>query len=366
MATSNWPSSALLDLIGTELPIIQAPMAGAQGADLAIAVGQAGGLGSLGCAILSANEIKEADQQIRRATNRPFNLNFFCHHPPETDAHAEAAWLARLAPYMAEYGTEPAKLPLRGLAPFDETLCGVVEDLRPKVVSFHFGLPEPKLLARVKQAGAVVLSSATTVAEARWLAQAGADAVIAQGLEAGGHRGMFMETDITGQVGTMALVPQIADAVDLPVIAAGGIADGRGLAAAMALGAAGAQIGTAYLLTPQSAISALHRDALRASSDQDSALTNVFSGRPARALKNRAVRELGPMAADAPAFPLGAAALTPLRKAAEASGSADFTPLWSGQAGALAEEIDAGELTRKIAADALGRLRALAGPIKGR
>lgn len=320
MTKTSWPSDALLDLIGTELPIIQAPMAGAQGAELAIAVAQAGGLGSLACAMLRPEDILEADQQIRRATNRPFNLNFFCHRPPETDPEAEAAWLARLAPYLTEYGLEPPQLPLRGLGTFGEALCGLVEDLRPKVVSFHFGLPEPELLARVKQAGAVVLCSATTVAEARWLAQAGADAVIAQGLEAGGHRGMFLETDITGQVGTMALVPQIVDAVGVPVIAAGGIADGRAVAAAMALGAAGVQIGTAYLLTPQSTISELYRAALRASSDRGSAVTNVFSGRPARSLKNRVVRELGPMAHDTPAFPLAASALAPLRKAAESRG----------------------------------------------
>jgi len=336
-------------------------MAGAQGAELAIAVGQAGGLGSLPCAMLGADDIREADGQIRQATNRPFNLNFFCHAPPEPDPEAGAAWAETLGPYLAELGVEPPKQSSGGRGPFDETLCVLVEEIRPKVVSFHFGLPEPELLKLVKATGAVVLSSATTVAEARYLADAGVDAVIAQGIEAGGHRGMFLATDMSDQVGTMALVPQIVDAVDIPVIAAGGIADGRGLAAAMALGAAGAQIGTAFLLTPQSKISDLYRQALRESHDDDTALTNVFSGRLARGLKNRLIEETGPIAADIPAFPLAAVPLAPLRKAAEAKGSTDFTPLWSGQAGALAQEIDASELTRQIADQALHRLSGLAG-----
>ena len=365
MARTNWPSNALLDLIGTELPIIQAPMAGAQGADLAIAVAQAGGLGSIPCAMLREDAIREAAQQLRQASNRPFNLNFFCHRAPEHDDQTEAAWQGRLAPFMAELGVEPPGKPGRARMPFDEAMCALVEELRPSIVSFHFGLPAPELFGRVKEAGAVVLASATTVAEARFLTKAGVDAVIAQGVEAGGHRGMFLETDVAGQVGTMALVPQIVDAVDVPVIAAGGIADGRAMAAAMALGASGAQIGTAYLLTPQSTISELHRAALRASKDGDTALTNVFTGRPARGLSNRAVRELGPMAPETPDFPLAANALAPLRKAAEARGSADFTPLWSGQAGALAREIDAGELTRKIADEALDRLRGLSAQTHG-
>ena len=360
MPKTGWPSAALTDLIGTELPIIQAPIAGAQGADLAIAVAQAGGLGSLPCAMLGEDDIRAGDRTIRKATNRPFNLNFFCHKPPKRDAAREAAWAEKLAPYMAELGVEPPKETGGGRAPFDEAVCALVEEIRPKVVSFHFGLPEPGLFQRVKATGAVVLSSATTAAEARHLANAGVDAVIAQGVEAGGHRGMFLSTDMTDQVGTMALVPQIVDAVDIPVIAAGGIADGRGVAAAMALGAAGAQIGTAYLLTPQATISDLYRDALKRSNDGDTALTNVFTGRLARGLKNRIVRELGPIAPDAPAFPLAAVPLTPLRKAAEARGADDFTPLWSGQAGAMAREIDAGELTRQIAEEALERLGALA------
>jgi len=359
MAKTNWPSNRLLDLIGTELPIVQAPMAGAQGAELAIAVAQAGGLGSIPCAMLREEAIRAAVKQLRRASNRPFNLNFFCHRPPEHNDQTEAAWRARLAPFMAEFGVEPPDKPGTARMPFDETMCALVEELRPSIVSFHFGLPAPALFGRVKQTGAVVLASATTVAEARFLANAGVDAVIAQGVEAGGHRGMFLETDIAGQVGTMALVPQIVDAIDLPVIATGGIADGRAMAAAMALGASGVQIGTAYLLTPQSTISELHRGALRDSSDGDTALTNVFTGRPARGLSNRAVQELGPMALETPDFPLAANALAPLRKAAEAQGSADFTPLWSGQAGAMAREIDAGELTRKIADQALDRLRGL-------
>jgi len=356
----TWPSDALIDLLGIDLPIIQAPMAGAQGAELALAVAGAGGLGSLACAMLSEDDIRAEIDQICQATNRPFNLNFFCHQAPQPDPAADEAWRSRLAPYYGEFGIEAPEDGGGGLKPFGEAMCSLVEDLRPKVVSFHFGPPERALFERVKQAGAIVLASATTVAEARHLADAGVDAVIAQGAEAGGHRGMYLSSDISSQVGTLALVPQIVDAVDLPVIAAGGIADGRGLAAAFALGAVGAQIGTAYLFTPQARISELHRAALNSSRDDGTALTNVFTGRPARAVINRAVREIGPMAPDTPAFPGAASGMAPLRKSAELVDSADFSPLWSGQAGALGSATDAAALTSQIAAEARDLLGALA------
>ena len=249
-------------------------------------------------------------------------------------------------------------------APFDDAMCATIEALEPAVVSFHFGLPTHALLERVKAVGCCVLSTATTVEEARWLEQRGCDAIIAQGLEAGGHRGMFLSEAITSQVGTLALVPQVVDAVEVPVIAAGGIADGRGIAAAFALGAAGVQIGTAYLFTPQSLISPLHRAALNAAREDQTALTNVFSGRPARGLVNRIVRELGPISDAAPPFPTAGNALAPLKAKAEAAGNADFSSLWSGQAASLGREMEADELTRKLAADALRRLGALAGQSK--
>lgn len=358
-----WPDRRLLDLLGIELPIIQAPMAGAGGSALAIAVAEAGGLGSLPCAMLDGDKIRAEVGIIRQRTDRPVNLNFFCHQPAEPDPERAAAWKALLAPYYREFGLdEAAEAPAPNRAPFDSAMCGIVEECRPEVVSFHFGLPARPLLERVKAAGAVVLSSATTVAEAHWLEANGCDAIIAQGAEAGGHRGMFLTDEVASQAGTFALAPQVADAVSVPVIAAGGIADGRGVAAAFALGAAGVQVGTAYLFTPESTISDLHRAALRVARDDATALTNVFSGRPARGLVNRVMREVGPMSAEAPAFPTAGGALAPLKAKAEAAGSGDFSSLWSGQAAGLAREMGAGELTRQLAEDAARRLKGLSSP----
>lgn len=357
-----WPDRRLLDRLKIERPIVQAPMAGANGAAMAIATSEAGGLGSLPCAMLSPDQIESEIAAIRAGTDRPFNLNFFCHRPAPADPAALSRWQARLAPYYRELGIDPdmpVSAPNR--APFDETAADLVERLCPPVVSFHFGLPEERLLERVKAIGAVVLSSATTVAEARWLEARGADVVIAQGVEAGGHRGMFLSDRIEAQVGTIALVPQIVDAVSVPVIASGGIADGRGIAAAFALGAAGVQIGTAYLFTPEATITALHRSALANAEADDTALTNVFSGRPARGLINRVMREVGPISDDASPFPTAGGALAPLKAASEPVGSADFSSLWSGEAMGLGRELGAGELTETLAEDALKRLASLSG-----
>jgi nitronate monooxygenase len=339
----------LVRRIGIAHPIIQAPMVGPK-APLAAAVSAAGGLGSLGCAALTPDQIRAEVAAIRAVTDGPFNLNFFCHSPPALDPAGEAAWRSALAPYYAEFGLDPAApVAMANRAPFDAAMAEVVEELRPAVVSFHFGLPAEPLLRRVRETGCLILSSATTVREARWLAERGVDAVIAQGTEAGGHRGMFL-TDAPGsQVGTIALVPQIADAVGIPVIAAGGIADRRGVAAAFALGAGAVQVGTAYLRCPEAGISAPYRAALNAARDEDTVLTNVLTGRPARGLLNRIVREVGPLSPAAPSFPGAAVALQPLRTAAEAASSGDFSPLWSGQAVGLSRERPAAELTRLLA-----------------
>ncbi len=361
MADTKWPTTRLLDLLEIDVPIIQAPMAGAQGSELAASVSAAGGLGSLPCAMLTPASAREEIARIRAATNRGFLMNFFCHQPPEENPAAEARWRERLAGYYSELGAEPPAAGSVARAPFDEAFCQLVEEVRPKAVSFHFGPPRDDLLERVRRTGCKMLSSATTVREAVFLTDKGFDAIIAQGAEAGGHRGMFLTADVTAQVGTFALVPQIVDAVDVPVIAAGGIADGRGIAAAFALGAAGVQIGTAYLRTPEARISGIHREALRTARDEDSVLTNVFTGRPARGLKNRLIREIGPIAGDAPAFPLAVGAISPLRAKAEAAGSGDFSPLWTGQAGPLAREMPAGSLTIALAEETLERLRTLAG-----
>jgi nitronate monooxygenase len=337
----------------TNLPIIQAPMAGVQGSALAIAVANAGGLGSLPCAMYGPDAMRAELAAIRSQTSNPINVNFFCHTPPAPDEAREAKWQASLAPYYRELGIDPDQVqagPQR--RPFSAETAEVLAEFEPAVVSFHFGLPSLDLLARVRQAGCLIMSSATTAAEARWLEEHGVDAVIAQGYEAGGHRGMFLTDDIAAQVGTFALVPQVVDAVKVPVIAAGGVSDARGIAAAFALGAAGVQIGTAYLHTPESKISAPHRTSLSTARDDGTALTNLMTGRPARGLFNRVMREIGPIADIAPAFPLAAGALAPLRAKAEAQGSGDFSPLWAGQAAALGRAIPAGELTRKLADEA--------------
>ena len=340
----------ITDTFEIELPVIQAPMAGSQGTALAIAVSEAGGLGSLPCAMLGPAQIRDALRAITTATSRPYNVNFFVHRPPQPDAAREAAWRTLLVPYYAEFGIDPsatASGPAR--TPFNDDAADVLEEFKPPVVSFHFGLPSEKLLARVKQWGAKILSSATTVDEARWLEARGADAVIAQGFEAGGHRGNFLSDDLSTQVGTLALVQQIAKAVRVPVIAAGGIAEANGVKAAMQLGAAGAQVGTAYLLCPEATTSAVHRAALTSETAATTAVTNVFTGRPARGIVNRLMRELGPINTAAPAFPLAATAVLPLRVQAESQGSGDFSPLWAGQNAYGCVELPAGELTRALA-----------------
>jgi nitronate monooxygenase len=337
-------------LLGTELPIIQAPMASAHGSALAIAVSNAGGLGSLPCAMLTPETMRTELSALRAATTKPFNVNFFVHTPPSPDAAREAAWRAALAPYYREFGVDAAKIPAGpGRTPFSAEAAEVLEEFKPPIVSFHFGLPSKALVARVKAMGAKVISSATTVAEAKWLEANGVDAVIAQGVEAGGHRGIFLSTDLTTQLGTFALLPQVVKAVKVPVIAAGGIADARGVAAAMALGATAVQLGTAYLLCPETTINAIHRAALKGPQAAHTALTNLFTGRPARGIVNRYMRELGPMNDKVPDFPLGTSAIAPLRAAAEAKGSGDFSPLWSGQNPSGCREIPAAQLTRELA-----------------
>ena len=352
-----WPNTRIVDLLGIEHPIIQAPMAGSVGSELVIAVSESGGLGSLPCAMLSTEQMRTGLGVIRQCTSRPINVNFFCHKPPTGNADRMAAWKGRLANYYAELGLDPEIDPTTVIrAPFDDAACEVVEELKPEVVSFHFGLPEESLLERVRATGAKIISSATTVDEARWLENHGCDAIIAQGAEAGGHRGMFLGNDIATQPGTFALVPQVVDAVTVPVIAAGGVADARGIVAAFALGACAVQIGTAYLFCPEARVNPLHRERLRHAKDDQTVMTNVFTGRPARGLVNRLVAEVGPMSDSTPEFPLAAAAVMPLRSTAEEKGITDFTSLWSGQAAALARELPARELTSTLAADALDRL----------
>lgn len=347
---SQWPDHRILDLFGIDLPILQAPMAGATGSAMAIAVSNAGGLGALPCAMLSAEQIRQELEAFAQASRGPINVNFFCHTPPAPDAERAERWKQALKPYYEEVGADfEAPTPVSSRAPFDDSACALVEQFKPAVVSFHFGLPEPRLLARVKATGAKVISSATTVTEALWLEQHGCDAIIAMGYEAGGHRGMFLSDDLNSQVGTFALVPQIADAVRVPVIAAGGIGDARGIAAAFTLGASAVQLGTAYLFCPEAKISPAHRRALHTARESDTALTNLFTGRPARGISTRIMRELGPVSDLAPAFPLAGGALAPIRAISEPQGNSDFSNLWSGQALRLGIELPAAQLTRKLA-----------------
>jgi nitronate monooxygenase len=340
----------LTECLGIELPIVQAPMAGVQGSALAIAVSNAGALGSLPCALLTLDGIRSELKAVTGGTDKPFNVNFFCHAPPTPNPAVEAAWQQELHRYYDELGLDSRNVPAAaGREPFSHAAADVLSEVKPPVVSFHFGLPSVELLQRVRAWGAKIFSSATTVDEARWLEARGVDAIIAQGVEAGGHRGIFLTDDLTTQVGTLALVPQIVKAVKVPVIAAGGIADAAGVAAVMALGAAGVQIGTAYLLCPEATTTPIHRAVLASEAARHTALTNVFTGRPARSVVNRLVREIGPLNDNAPQFPLAASAILPLRTKAEQQGSGDFSPLWCGQNASGCRAVAAADLTRELA-----------------
>jgi nitronate monooxygenase len=346
----GWRDRRLIDRLGLSLPIVQAPMAGAGGTALAIAARTAGALGSLPCAMLTPEEIVTQAAMVRAAGSGPINLNFFCHELPE--AFDDSAWREALTLYYVEYGVGPPASPPPIRRPFDDDACAAVETVRPEVVSFHFGLPPTPLLERVRATGALIVGNATTLAEARWLAEHGVDALIAQGWEAGGHAGRFLPGDKAAQMGLMALVPQMIDATGLPVIAAGGIADGRGVAAALLLGASAVQIGTAYLACPESLVSELHRTLLASPAAEETVFTNVFTGRLARGIANRLVREIGPVSPLAPPFPHAGDALAELRRAAPG----EFANMWAGQAARLARGEGAEALTRRIAGEALALL----------
>lgn len=350
-----WQDRRILDLFGIEHPLLLAPMAGSAGSALAVAVAQAGGLAALPCALLSAERMRAEAGAFRQQAPGPLNLNFFCHTPPEPDPARDRAWRGRIE---ALYGPIPDGPEGAQRLPFDEAACAIVEEVRPEVVSFHFGLPAAPLLARVKATGAKIIASATTVEEAVWLERHGIDAIIAQGSEAGGHRGMFLTADTATQIGTFSLVPLVADAVSVPVIAAGGVGDGRAMAAALILGASAVQVGTAFLRSPEALTSAVHRKALAAGGP--TVLTNVISGRPARGFITRLVRDVGPINPDAPAFPLASNPIATLRQAAEAEGRPDFSPVWAGQSNKLAKEEPATEIAERIvwnAAELLGLVR---------
>ena len=346
----GWPDRRFIELVGTEHPIIQAPMAGAGGVDLCVAAIEGGALGSLPCGMLSPDEVRDQVSQLRTRTGGAFALNFFCHRMPE--ASDDRPWRELLQPYYDEFGAEPGNGGAMRL-PFDAEMAAVLGEVKPPVVSFHFGLPATTLLDRVKAAGAVVIGNATTVDEARWMERRGADAIIAQGFEAGGHTGRFLGSDPAEAKGLFALLPLLADAVSVPVIAAGGIADGRGIAAALTLGASAVQLGTAFLHTPEALINSEHRKRL---ADGSTLFTNLMSGGLARGMRGRLIDDLGPIRGEAPPYPLASAALAPIRKAAEEKGEYGFGPMWAGQAAPLGQALPAAALTRKLAGDALAIL----------
>ena len=350
----HWPDRRLLDLLKIDIPIVQAPMAGSDSVALARSVSSTGALGSLACALLSPDAVRDTMSALRKDMARPFNLNFFCHAMEAPDAAATERWKAFLKPHYERWGLDiETVVQSRLRMPFDEEMCEVIEELEPEVVSFHFGLPTPNLVDRLKRHGIKILSSATSVREAEWLESHGCDAIIAQGVEAGGHRGMFLETNSLTQAGLFALLPQVTDAVSVPVIAAGGIADARGVVAAFALGASGVQVGTAYLLCPEADVPSVYRQALAQVTDNGTVLTNLFSGRPARGILNQYVQESGPMADAAPDFPYAATLVAPLRAASERAGSVDYMQMWAGQGARLARSQPAHEFTRELAAQVI-------------
>jgi nitronate monooxygenase len=346
-----WPDRRFVDLVGCEHPIIQAPMANVGGVELCVAASRAGALGSLPCGMISTERARDQVADVRQQVAGPINLNFFCFEmPAPTD---DTAWRELLRPYYSEFGiAEPEAAALR--VAFDETYCALIEELKPEVVSFHFGLPDKPLLERVQASGAVVIGCATSAAEALYLEECDIDAIIAQGFEAGGHAGSFLDKDPREALGLFALLPQIIHTVSVPVIAAGAIADARGVAAALTLGASAVQIGTAYLHCPESFLPDGHKAMLL---KRDTLATNIYSGGMARAVRGRLIDEIGPVRSEAPHYPLAGAVSLPLFRAAIERGEFEFMPSLAGQNACLGYEIPAEELTRELAADALAILR---------
>lgn len=355
-----WPDNQIIDLFNIKHPIIQAPMAGVCGVEMVLAVCAAGGLGSLPCATMDPISLRKKLTELRNKTSAPINVNFFAHNKPENNQDLDSTWCQQLSPYFEELQLPTISELTEGpIQSFDEQKCAVLEDIAPEIVSFHFGLPKSDLVTRLKAIGSKIICSATTPREAKWLEENGCDAIIAQGYEAGGHRGMFLEKNIDTQMGTMALLPQIVDVVSLPIIAAGGIADGRGIAAAFALGASGVQLGTAYLFADEANLNQKYVETLKSDASSNTALTNIFSGNPARCIVNRVMQEIGPMADQMVPFPKGFSAIGSLRSAAEKNDSRDFSAHYSGQAASLGRSASAAQLTTTLALHAQNRLAEL-------
>ncbi len=338
---------SLCNSLGIDKPIIQAPMAGVQNWQLAVAVANAGGLGSIPCGMLTKDQVLSEIVNFKQHSNHHYNLNFFCHDMPEVTPQALQAWEDRLSPYYQSFSVNPPK-ELSGLRmPFDADMADAIAPYQPPIVSFHFGLPRQDLVNRLKSWGTIIMSSATTCEEGIWLQQNGADVVIAQGAEAGGHRSMFLTSDPATQVPTSELIVNLKNQLSIPVIAAGGIATNRDVKNMIRSGASGVQIGTSYLLCHEAKTTELHKQAIR-SKQATTALTNIFSGRLARGITNKVMEDLHFINDKAPAFPYASVALTPLRSKAEALGSSDFSPLWAGENRNGCKEVSASALTTSL------------------
>ncbi|PHR83492.1 MAG: 2-nitropropane dioxygenase [Colwellia sp.] len=337
----------LCSILGVEKPIIQAPMAGVQNWELAVAVSNSGGLGSIPCGMLTKDQILAEITSFRKNSNKNYNLNFFCHKMPAINHQALKVWEEQLLPYYESFSIKPPK-EISGLRkPFDVSLADALEPYKPPIISFHFGLPSPELVARIKSWRTVVISSATTKEEGIWLQNNGADIVIAQGSEAGGHRGMFMTSDPSTQLPTFELVECLKQVLSVPVIAAGGIATNTDIKEVIGLGASGVQVGTSYLLCDEAKTSVIHRKAIK-SKNSTTALTNIFSGRLARGITNKVMTDLNFIADNAPEFPYASIAIAPLRTKAESQNKSDFSPLWSGTDRSGCKEISAAKLTNEL------------------
>ncbi|MEO7467207.1 MAG: nitronate monooxygenase [Sphingobium limneticum] len=345
----RWPDRRFLELSGARVPIVQAPMAGAGGVELAVGAIEGGAVGSLPCALLTPNQVVAQAAEVRARASGPLNLNFFCHDlGPQPD---EAVWRGLLAPFHAEYGIEAMDDPPPLRRPFDAAMAEAVQAVRPEFVSFHFGLPDRELVAAARTIGAKIIGNAANFEEGMWLDAQGCDAIIAQGFEAGGHAGYFRGAHCP--VGLLALLRQLDGCVAAPLIAAGGIADGGGMAAALTAGASAVQIGTGYLACPESLIVDAHRDLL--GTVAETVFTNLLTGRIARGFRNRLIDTLGPINADAPPFPYAAQALAPLQVRARR----EFGALWAGQGARHARAVPAREVTTRLgerAAHVLGAM----------
>ncbi len=351
-----WPTNALTERLGLAYPIIQAPMAGAATPALAATVSEAGGLGSLGLGTSSPEVTAAKIQRFKQMTARPLNTNFFCHQEPGDVAGTGMEMQARLQPYFDEVGKGPVPAPSVGYTTFTAAHADVLTKEQPAVVSFHFGLPSAALFTQVKATGAFILCSATTVAEARFLEKAGVDAIIAQGNEAGGHRGTFLGGSMDAQPGLFALLPQVCAAVKVPVIAAGGIVNANTAAAAMMLGAHAVQVGTAFLRNTDAKVSDPHRAALAAAGDESTRVTRLHSGKPARAIRNRLMDDLADAEDLISPYPAQRSLVGPIASV----GDGAFQALWAGQNVGLTRKMDAADLLRSLAEETTARLKAFA------